>query len=311
MKPSRIPALALVIATLPSLSLAIFPAIAFGDTIPYEISRDCKDPYENLERMWDRQGALQIATGVSDIMTPCEVDESLAAESILIEVDKAGLDMQTGGPTDESYLGLLRRRVYRGMGFKDRQRAYITVKYLNGKIQKMKFTVSTGNHLSDGADNPKETNMTPSGTFDLGRVNQGIDPSKHIKKSQAYCVQGAQYDYKGTPMPFAIFFKGGYAMHSGKVTGVPESHGCVRLDPHQAKNLYCLLRQKTRRPGTSAAEAAPVAEDSGSKKKSKKAAPAPVQMENYMVTTIKICDDREFGCDANGKPTKERQAEES
>jgi lipoprotein-anchoring transpeptidase ErfK/SrfK len=47
--------------------------------------------------------------------------------------------------------------------------------------------------------------------------------------------------YEDAPMPFAVFFVGGYAIHGTtelKHLGRPASHGCVRLDPANAEILY-------------------------------------------------------------------------
>jgi lipoprotein-anchoring transpeptidase ErfK/SrfK len=47
-------------------------------------------------------------------------------------------------------------------------------------------------------------------------------------------------------MPHAIFFHGGYAIHGSYETrylGRPASHGCVRLHPAAAAELFSLVRQ--------------------------------------------------------------------
>jgi lipoprotein-anchoring transpeptidase ErfK/SrfK len=47
--------------------------------------------------------------------------------------------------------------------------------------------------------------------------------------------------YENAPMPFAVFFNGGYAIHGTTEVahlGKPASHGCVRLDPANAEILY-------------------------------------------------------------------------
>jgi len=47
--------------------------------------------------------------------------------------------------------------------------------------------------------------------------------------------------YDWSPMPYSIFFDGGYAIHGTtevKHLGKPASHGCVRLDPANAKLFY-------------------------------------------------------------------------
>lgn len=51
--------------------------------------------------------------------------------------------------------------------------------------------------------------------------------------------------YDLSPMPNAIFFSGGYAIHgTGAVgqLGRPASHGCVRLAPGNAATLYALVQ---------------------------------------------------------------------
>ena len=51
--------------------------------------------------------------------------------------------------------------------------------------------------------------------------------------------------YDNSPMPYSIFFKGGYAIHgtkSVKRLGQRASHGCVRLRTNNAKKLYNLIR---------------------------------------------------------------------
>lgn len=52
--------------------------------------------------------------------------------------------------------------------------------------------------------------------------------------------------YDGAPMPYSIFFYGGYAIHgttSVNALGSPASHGCVRLKTSNAKLLYELVRE--------------------------------------------------------------------
>ena len=52
--------------------------------------------------------------------------------------------------------------------------------------------------------------------------------------------------YDNAPMPFAVFFNGGYAVHATfdlKRLGRPASHGCVRLHPDNAAQFFSLARQ--------------------------------------------------------------------
>lgn len=55
--------------------------------------------------------------------------------------------------------------------------------------------------------------------------------------------------YDDAPMPNAIFFRGGFAIHGTYSTGrlgSPASHGCVRLAPGNAKALYELVSRHGR-----------------------------------------------------------------
>ena len=52
--------------------------------------------------------------------------------------------------------------------------------------------------------------------------------------------------YDMSPMPHALFFEGGLAIHGTSAIrqlGRPASHGCVRLAPRNAQTLFELVRQ--------------------------------------------------------------------
>ena len=52
--------------------------------------------------------------------------------------------------------------------------------------------------------------------------------------------------YDWSPMPYSIFFDGGYAIHgSYEVSrlGRPASHGCIRLHPNNAATLFSLVKE--------------------------------------------------------------------
>lgn len=51
--------------------------------------------------------------------------------------------------------------------------------------------------------------------------------------------------YDNAPMPHSIFFSGGYAIHATPHVGSlgrPASHGCVRLHPANASQLYSMTK---------------------------------------------------------------------
>jgi hypothetical protein len=55
--------------------------------------------------------------------------------------------------------------------------------------------------------------------------------------------------YDWSPMPYSIFFDGGYAIHGSyeiKRLGSPASHGCIRLHPENAATLFGLVKENVR-----------------------------------------------------------------
>jgi L,D-transpeptidase catalytic domain len=55
--------------------------------------------------------------------------------------------------------------------------------------------------------------------------------------------------YDWSPMPYSIFFDGGYAIHGSyeiSRLGRPASHGCIRLNPRHAAVLFALVRKNKR-----------------------------------------------------------------
>jgi hypothetical protein len=61
-------------------------------------------------------------------------------------------------------------------------------------------------------------------------VRSNIDSRKDRRPS------GAHFD--GARMPYAMFFRGGYAMHQGYVPPFAASHGCIRLPKGMARRFY-------------------------------------------------------------------------
>ena len=61
-------------------------------------------------------------------------------------------------------------------------------------------------------------------------VRSNIDARKDSRP------KGAHFD--GARMPYAMFFRGGYAMHQGYVPPFAASHGCIRLPKGMAKPFF-------------------------------------------------------------------------
>jgi lipoprotein-anchoring transpeptidase ErfK/SrfK len=54
--------------------------------------------------------------------------------------------------------------------------------------------------------------------------------------------------YYNAPMPHAIFFRGGFAIHGSydiARLGGPASHGCIRLHPSDAATLFGLVQRES------------------------------------------------------------------
>jgi hypothetical protein len=86
---------------------------------------------------------------------------------------------------------------------------------------RFQFTVSTG----------RPGYGTPSGTFHPQRME----------------VSWFSKEYYNSPMPHAIFFHGGFAIHGSyeiNRLGGPASHGCIRLHPDNAAALFALVERE-------------------------------------------------------------------
>lgn len=91
--------------------------------------------------------------------------------------------------------------------------------YING-IPRHSWPVSTA----------RRGYRTPVGTFRPGRMH----------------VRYFSKKYHNSPMPYSVFFLGGYAIHGTtaiKNLGRPASHGCIRLHPDNAARLFSLIAE--------------------------------------------------------------------
>jgi len=77
-----------------------------------------------------------------------------------------------------------------------------------------------------------------------GRPGYGTPPGQY--QAQWVAANWRSRKYNNAPMPWAVFFKGGYAVHGTtevRRLGTPASHGCVRLQPSNAKIFFQLVQQ--------------------------------------------------------------------
>jgi lipoprotein-anchoring transpeptidase ErfK/SrfK len=111
----------------------------------------------------------------------------------------------------------------------DRANADVRVQ-ISKSSQRMSVWVDGQHYYSWAVSTGRRGFGTPSGSFRPHR----LEPRWYSRK------------YDNAPMHNAIFFRGGYAIHgTGHVgqLGRPASHGCVRLHPENARELYALVRQ--------------------------------------------------------------------
>lgn len=83
----------------------------------------------------------------------------------------------------------------------------------------------------DGIGDPAKTLSTPQGTF---RVYQ-----KHITTKMDSTAADSEFELRD--VPWVMYFKGGYAMHSAywhDDFGRPRSHGCINLSPIDARYAF-------------------------------------------------------------------------
>jgi len=81
-----------------------------------------------------------------------------------------------------------------------------------------------------------------SGTWGFRTPNGTYRPQRLVRMHYS-----RQYDM--APMPYSIFFRGGYAIHGTGHTrqlGRPASHGCIRLSTPNAARLFALVQERGR-----------------------------------------------------------------
>ena len=89
-------------------------------------------------------------------------------------------------------------------------------------------------------------NGAPRYSWPVSTARRGYRTPTGTFRPTALAVWHRSTIYSGSPMPHAIFFLRGYAIHGSyetKYLGRPASHGCVRLHPSAAAQLFSLVRQ--------------------------------------------------------------------
>jgi hypothetical protein len=96
------------------------------------------------------------------------------------------------------------------------------------------------------------TVTTPDGETRQWAVSSGRKGYNTIRGNyRPYALKTYHWSRKyGGAMPHAIFFKGGFAIHGTNAVGrlgSPASHGCVRLAPGNARELFALVKKHGQR----------------------------------------------------------------
>lgn len=107
-------------------------------------------------------------------------------------------------------------------------RAQAVTAHIDLSTQSMEVWVEGWRQHSWPISSARKGYYTPAGTYRPQRMYK-----RYFSKK-----------YDNAPMPYAIFFNGGYAIHGTtdlRHLGRPASHGCVRLAPANAATLYGLV----------------------------------------------------------------------
>ncbi len=105
---------------------------------------------------------------------------------------------------------------------------------VNLNTQRMNVSVDGRHYATYKVSTGKRGYTTPTGNYRVQRMEK-----MHYSRK-----------YNNSPMPHSIFFRGGFAIHgTGAISrlGSVASHGCVRLHPRDARELYNLVKAKGRR----------------------------------------------------------------
>ena len=96
--------------------------------------------------------------------------------------------------------------------------------------QRMYVTVDGGSYAVWKVSTARRGYYTPRGSF-----------RPKLLKRMHYSRK-----YENSPMPYSVFFTGGYAIHGTQYVrrlGSPASHGCIRLHTANAAALYSLIKR--------------------------------------------------------------------
>jgi len=88
-------------------------------------------------------------------------------------------------------------------------------------------------------------NGMPQYSWPVSTARRGYVTPTGVYRPQRMYRSYFSRKYYNSPMPYSIFFRGGYAIHGSYAVsqlGAPASHGCIRLHPGNAATLYSLVQ---------------------------------------------------------------------
>jgi hypothetical protein len=88
---------------------------------------------------------------------------------------------------------------------------------------------------------------TPRHTWKVSTGRSGFGTPNGQFRPQRLHRSWFSRKYYNSPMPYSIFFHGGFAIHGSneiRRLGGPASHGCVRLHPSNAATLFALVQSQ-------------------------------------------------------------------
>lgn len=149
----------------------------------------------------------------------------------LFVVPSYGASGTPGATVTKDYTASYSRKKKRSKKRSKKRRSYGILAKVNLSTQRV-HVYDNGRHkytwkISSG----RKGYRTPTGTYRIGRMHKRYFSRK----------------YNGAPMPYAMFFRGGYAMHGTNAIGRlgrPASHGCIRLHPSHAAKLFSMVKRR-------------------------------------------------------------------
>ena len=86
-----------------------------------------------------------------------------------------------------------------------------------------------------------------SHTWAISSGRSGFNTPRGSYRPQSLRRMHYSSKYNNSPMPYSIFFRGGYAIHGTGAVGMlgrPASHGCVRLSTGNAAKLFAMVQRE-------------------------------------------------------------------